>query len=197
MDVIDLHWYPEAQGGGVRITENNNSAAVVAARVQAPRRCGTRPTPKRAGSASGARGLARPAIRARSSCCRACSATSTTSSRARRSPSPNTTTAARITSPARSPRPTCSAVFGREDVFRRDLLEPDGDAELAVRRRRVQDVSRLRRRGRPVRRYVRRRRHTSNIAQSSIYASVDSTDPNRMVVVAINRTGSDVRRASR
>jgi hypothetical protein len=37
MDVIDLHWYPEAQGGGIRITENNNSAAVVAARVQAPR----------------------------------------------------------------------------------------------------------------------------------------------------------------
>jgi hypothetical protein len=37
MDVLDFHWYPEAQGGGVRITENNNSAAVVAARVQAAR----------------------------------------------------------------------------------------------------------------------------------------------------------------
>ncbi len=37
MDVLDLHWYPEAQGGGVRITENNNSPAVVAARVQAGR----------------------------------------------------------------------------------------------------------------------------------------------------------------
>jgi hypothetical protein len=37
MDVLDFHWYPEAQGGGVRITENNNSAAVVNARVQAPR----------------------------------------------------------------------------------------------------------------------------------------------------------------
>lgn len=37
IDVLDLHWYPEAQGGGVRITENNNSAAVVAARLQAPR----------------------------------------------------------------------------------------------------------------------------------------------------------------
>jgi hypothetical protein len=31
---------------------------------------------------------------------------------------------------------------------------------------------------------------TSNIAQSAIYASVDSDDPNRMVVVAINRTAS-------
>ena len=37
MDVLDLHWYPEAQGNGVRITEDDNSAAVVAARVQAPR----------------------------------------------------------------------------------------------------------------------------------------------------------------
>jgi hypothetical protein len=31
---------------------------------------------------------------------------------------------------------------------------------------------------------------TDNNASSAIYASVDSTDPNRMVVVAINRTGS-------
>jgi hypothetical protein len=37
MDVLDLHWYPEATGGGVRITESNNSASVAAARVQAPR----------------------------------------------------------------------------------------------------------------------------------------------------------------
>jgi hypothetical protein len=35
-----MHWYPEAQGGGTRITAEgalNNTAAVVAARVQAPR----------------------------------------------------------------------------------------------------------------------------------------------------------------
>jgi autotransporter-associated beta strand protein len=37
LDVLDVHWYPEATGGGVRITEANNSAAVVAARLQAPR----------------------------------------------------------------------------------------------------------------------------------------------------------------
>jgi len=37
LDVLDLHWYPEATGGGVRITENNTSPAVVAARLQAPR----------------------------------------------------------------------------------------------------------------------------------------------------------------
>lgn len=37
MDVIDLHWYPEATGGGVRITGSETTSAVVNARVQAPR----------------------------------------------------------------------------------------------------------------------------------------------------------------
>jgi mannan endo-1,4-beta-mannosidase len=37
MDVLDLHWYPEAQGGGVRITGSETTTAVVNARVQAPR----------------------------------------------------------------------------------------------------------------------------------------------------------------
>jgi hypothetical protein len=37
VDVLDLHWYPEARGGSVRITEANNTAAVAEARVQAPR----------------------------------------------------------------------------------------------------------------------------------------------------------------
>lgn len=37
MDVLDLHWYPEATGGGVRITGSETTSAVVAARVQAPR----------------------------------------------------------------------------------------------------------------------------------------------------------------
>jgi hypothetical protein len=37
LDALDVHWYPEAQGGGVRITNNDNSTAVVAARKQAPR----------------------------------------------------------------------------------------------------------------------------------------------------------------
>lgn len=37
IDVLDVHWYPEAQGGGTRITEQNNTAGVIAARLQAPR----------------------------------------------------------------------------------------------------------------------------------------------------------------
>ncbi len=37
VNVLDLHWYPEAQGGGVRITGQETGADVVAARLQAPR----------------------------------------------------------------------------------------------------------------------------------------------------------------
>jgi len=37
IDYLDLHWYAEAQGGGVRITGAETTAAVVAARLQAPR----------------------------------------------------------------------------------------------------------------------------------------------------------------
>lgn len=40
LDVLDLHWYPEARGGGKRITDNNGpaqSADEIAARLQAPR----------------------------------------------------------------------------------------------------------------------------------------------------------------
>jgi hypothetical protein len=37
VDYLDLHWYPEAQGGGTRIIGADTGAAVVAAREQAPR----------------------------------------------------------------------------------------------------------------------------------------------------------------
>lgn len=37
IDYLDLHWYPEATGGGARITGAGTSAAEVEARVQAPR----------------------------------------------------------------------------------------------------------------------------------------------------------------
>ena len=37
VDYLDLHWYPEAKGGDTRITAADTTAAVVAARVQAPR----------------------------------------------------------------------------------------------------------------------------------------------------------------
>jgi hypothetical protein len=101
LDVLDLHWYPEATGGGVRITADDSSAAVVAARKQAPRSlwdptytekswitdCCSGPS----GSSLGSRTRSRRIIRARAS------------------PSPSTTTAQAATSPAASRRPMRSA----------------------------------------------------------------------------------------
>lgn len=37
LDVLDIHWYPEAQGGGIRITGTETTPEVIAARKQAPR----------------------------------------------------------------------------------------------------------------------------------------------------------------
>jgi hypothetical protein len=37
LDVLDVHWYPEARGGGVRVTRQDASPEVAEARVQAPR----------------------------------------------------------------------------------------------------------------------------------------------------------------
>jgi hypothetical protein len=37
VDALDVHWYPEAQGGGVRITGDDTGDAIAEARMQAPR----------------------------------------------------------------------------------------------------------------------------------------------------------------
>ncbi len=37
IDAYDFHWYPEAKGGGVRVSDETSNPAVDAARVQAPR----------------------------------------------------------------------------------------------------------------------------------------------------------------
>ena len=37
VDVLDLHFYPEARGGGVRVMEDPSAPATAAARIQAPR----------------------------------------------------------------------------------------------------------------------------------------------------------------
>lgn len=50
VDVLDLHWYPEATGDNQRIIGTSTSAGSVTARVQAPRWYGDRRTRRRAGS---------------------------------------------------------------------------------------------------------------------------------------------------
>ena len=147
MDVLDLHWYPEAQGTRrARITENRQH-----------RGRGGRPRASAAfavGPDVHRNQLDHQLLqrRARSNCSRTCSATSTISSRARRSPSPNTTTARAITTRAESPRPIFSAFSAA-----RACLPPTGGTSATARsfvECRVQHVSELRRRGRAVRRHL-------------------------------------------
>ena len=96
VDVLDLHWYPEARGGGVRITERRAARPTWSrARVQAPRSLWD---PDLRGDQLDRAGRRR---RRRSACSRACARRSPRTTRARGSRSPSTTTAAARTSPAR------------------------------------------------------------------------------------------------
>lgn len=187
MDVLDLHWYPEAQGGGVRITENNNTAAVVAARVQAPRSLWD-PTYTETswisqwGTWVGSPGNPGPIKLL---------------PRVQRDIDdfkPGTKIA--ITEynygggshiSGAIAQADVLGVFGREGVFAASLWELDGGTSYinaAFNMYRNYDGAGGKFGDTSV------DADTSNIANSAVYASVDSNDPNRMIVVAINRTGS-------
>ena len=182
MDVLDLHWYPEAQGGGVRITENNNSAAVVAARVQAPRSLWD-PTYTETSwitqwSTQGPIKLL-PRVQ-----------------RDINDFKPGTKIA--ITEynyggtnhiSGGVAQADALGIFGRDGVFAANLwsLQSDANSQFASGAfkmylnydgagGRFGDTS--------------IQAATDTIADSAVYASVDQDDPNRVVVVAINRTGA-------
>ena len=111
VDVLDVHWYPEARGActanpmdGCRITRDETTDAGRRRRAQAGAAQPLGPGVYR--DAAGSRNAARAG---RSACCRGSRTRSPLTIRARSWRSPSTTTAAAITSPAASPRPTCSA----------------------------------------------------------------------------------------
>lgn len=189
MDAIDLHWYPEAQGGGVRITENNNSAAVVAARVQAPR------------------SLWDPTYTETSWITQYSTNTGST-------PGP-VTLLPRVQRDINDFKPGTKiaiteynyggtnhisgaiaqadalGAFGDQNVFAATFWSLYGDSQSQF----VEGAFKM---------FLNYNgtggtagdtavaSNTNNLSQTSIHASVDSTNPNRMVVVAINRTGSPV-----
>jgi hypothetical protein len=187
MDVLDLHWYPEAQGGGVRITDNNNSSAVVAARVQAPRSLWDSTYTEtswisqwgtwvgNAGNPGPVRLL--PRVQ-------------------RDIDDFNPGTKIAITEynygggnhiSGAVAQADVLGIFGREGVFAASLWELDGGTSY------INAAFNL------YRNYdgtggsfgdTSIDADTTSIANSAIHASVDSTDPNRMVVVAINRTAN-------
>lgn len=187
MDVLDLHWYPEAQGGGVRITDNNNSAAVVAARVQAPRSLWDPAYTETSwisqwGTWNGSPGTPGP-IRLLP--------------RVQRDINDfNPGTKIAITEynygggshiSGAVAQADVLGIFGREGVFAASLWELDGGTSFinaAFNMYRNFDGAGGQFGDTSI------DADTSNIANSSVYASLDSSDPNRMIVVAINRTGT-------
>ena len=182
LDVLDLHWYPEAQGGGVRVTgEDTTAAAVAAARVQAPRSLWDPTYVETSWITQFAGQPAHPAdSRGEGEDRRPLPG-----HRARRSPS--TTTAAAATSPGRSPQADVLGIFGRDGVFAAALWDLPGgtsfqDAALAAYTDfdgaggRFGDTS--------------IEASTSDDAASSVYASVDEGRDDRLVLVAINKTAA-------
>ena len=182
MDVLDLHWYPEAQGGGVRITENNNSAAVVAARVQAPRSLWD-PTYTETswitGCCSGGPIKLLPNVQ-----------------RDIDDFDPGTKIAVTEYNYGGTnhisggvAQADALGIFGQQGLFAATFWSLYGDSQSQFASGAFKmyldydgaggtfgDTS--------------VDADTSSIADSAVYASIDSTDPNRMVVVAINRTAS-------
>ncbi len=187
MDVLDLHWYPEAQGGGVRITGSETTAAVVTARVQAPRSLWD-PTYTETswisqwGTWVGSPGTPGPVKLL---------------PRVQRDINDfNPGTKIAITEynygggnhySGGIAEADVLGILGREGVFAAawwDVGNGSNYVNSAFNLYRNYDGAGGKFGDTSV------AASTSNIAASAVYASVDSTNPNRMVLVAINRTGS-------
>lgn len=181
VDVMDLHWYPEAQGGGVRITGQDTTPAVVAARLQAPRSLWD-PTYTETSwitqySTNGPINLL-PRMQGKID-----------------ANYPGTKIA--ITEYNFGGGSNISGgiaqadvlgIFGRQGVFAANVWPLDSDANQRFIAGALQmyrnfdghngtfgDTSIS--------------ANTDDITKSSVYASLDSADPNRMVLIAINKTG--------
>jgi len=181
MDVLDVHWYPEATGGGTRIAFDNNpnpSAALIQARVQAPR------------------SLWDPSYTETSWITNCCSGGPIKLLRnlQRDVDDFNPGTKLAITEynygggthiSGGIAQADALGIFGREGLFAAALWPIDGGRQFTDAAFKMYlnydgdggefgDTS--------------VGASTSNLANSAVYASVDSSDPSRMILVAINRT---------
>jgi hypothetical protein len=180
LDVLDLHWYPEAQGSGVRVTAADATPAVAAARVQAPRSLwdSTYVEQSWISQAAGVGAIRLiPRIKAKIA-----------------AQYPGTKLAfteydygggAHISGGIA--QADVLGIFGREDVFA--ATRWGSDADLAFVSAGFAAFTNFDGSGG---RFGDTSVHaeTSNVADTSVYASVDASDDRRMVIVAINKATS-------
>ena len=182
LDVLDLHWYPEATGGGTRIIDPGSSAALVAARVQAPRSLWDPSyveTSWITGCCSG--GAIRLIPRVRDQIAAHYPGTRLSFSEY------NYGGGGHISGGIAEA--DVLGVFGRENVFAATEWPMSADESFILGGLRM------------FRNYDGAHGHfgdtsitatSSNTVNTSVYASVDAGHPERMIVVAINKTGAAV-----
>jgi hypothetical protein len=181
LDVLDLHWYPEAQGAGTRITPDDSAnAAIIAARLQAPRSLWDPSyveTSWITGCCSG--GAIRLIPRLRDQIAMHYPGTRLAFSEY------NYGGATQISGGIAEA--DVLGIFGREGVFAATEWPMTGDERFilgGMRMFRSYDGANGRFGDTSV------SATTSDVMQSSVYASVDAGHPERMVVVAINKDGA-------
>jgi hypothetical protein len=179
IDVLDLHWYPEATGDGQRITGNSVSAGSVQARVQAPRSLWdpTYTETSWVANSEGAPLRLIPQMKARI----AAHYPGTKLAFTEYSYGGATDISGAIA------QADVLGIFGREDVYLAtfwDLSAPSTMIYAGMRAFTSYDEAGAHFGDTSV------RATTSNVASTSVYASIDAARPDRMVIVAINKTGA-------
>ncbi|MDP3235499.1 MAG: glycoside hydrolase family 44 protein [Myxococcales bacterium] len=181
LDVLDLHWYPEATGDGQRITGTSTSAGSVTARVQAPRSLWD-PTYTETSWVANAEGgpiQLIPKMKARI----AANYPGTKLGFTEYSYGGGAHISGAIA------QADVLGIFGREDVYLAnfwELNEPTDFIYAGMRAFTSFDEAGAHFGDTSV------RASSSNVTSTSVYASIDASNRSRMVIVAINKTGAPV-----
>lgn len=181
IDVLDLHWYPEATGDGQRITGTGTSAGMVTARVQAPRSLWDPSYQETSWVASSEGGPLQliPKMKERI----AAHYPGTKLGFTEYSYGGGDHISGAIA------QADVLGIFGREDVYLANFWSLASSEAFIYAGMRVftsYDEAGAHFGDTSV------RATTSNVASTSVYASIDAARPGRMVIVAINKTGAPI-----
>ena len=177
LDVLDIHWYPEAYGGSHRIVEANDSPEVVEARVQAPRSLWDPTYKEYSWIATKLGGPIRLLPRLKEQIAQHYPGTKIAMT--------EYCYGSTSTITGGVAQADVVGIFGREGVFAANFFTMSGDGGFCYgafncyrnydgKGAHVGDT------------YIQS--DTSDIVRSSVYGSVDSADPKKMYIVALNKT---------